>query len=202
MKKQTPTISSEEQTFSFFGFLRIHGNKGWDYLILGMVGILVLAFFIYGVLLWSSTNSKIFYTPEDVVYGQKFRAVHNMSVNPYSPKNNIFPVSSSKKPEIQLSENYYDFGNVNAQQVLTRTFVIANLGQSPLVIFRAYTTCGCTVADFTATEIPPGKVALMTLQFDTGYHNMRGTTARRGVMIETNDPDNPLQEIWIQASVR
>ena len=103
---------------------------------------------------------------------------------------------------MQLSEKYYDFVAVNAHQVLTRTFVIANSGQSPLIIRRAYTTCGCTIADFTAAEIPPGKVVLMTLQFDTGFHDMRGTTARRGVIIETNDPDQQIQEIWVQATVR
>ena len=101
-----------------------------------------------------------------------------------------------------LSEKYYDFGEVTPNQVVTRTFVISNPGQSTLIIQRAFTTCGCTTADFTASEIPPGKVVLMTLHFDPGYHDMRGSTVRRGVMIETNDPDHPSQEIWIQASIR
>ena len=75
-------------------------------------------------------------------------------------------------------------------------------GEGPLLIRRAYTTCGCTVADFTSSEIPPGKVALMKLYFDTGFHDMRGATVRRGVIIETNDPNQPEQEIWIQATVK
>ena len=202
MYKKNPVISSEERINPIFRFLQIRRYKGWDYLILGTAGLLIFSFLIYGALMWGAANSKIFYKPEDVVYGEKIRAVHSMSFYPSSQQNKIIPVGSSKKPEIRLSEKYYDFGNVNALQVLTRRFVIANLGQSPLVIIRAYTTCGCTIADFTATEIPPGKVALMTLQFDTGFHDMRGTTVRRGVIIETNDPDNPLQEIWIQASIR
>ncbi|MBE3143830.1 MAG: DUF1573 domain-containing protein, partial [Planctomycetes bacterium] len=153
-------------------------------------------------LVWGTTSSKIRYTPADVVYGEKLHAVHAMGLSNNSQISSPSPASSVVKPEMRLSEKYYDFGEVNAYQVLTRTFVIANSGQSPLVIQRAYTTCGCTMADFTATEIPPGKVVLMTLQFDTGYHDMRDTTVRRGVMIETNDPDHPTQEIWIQASVR
>jgi hypothetical protein len=106
------------------------------------------------------------------------------------------------KPNIRISEQFYDFGEVNPSQVVSRAFIIANSGQSPLIIQRAYTTCGCTVPDFTASEISPGKIVLMTLQFDTGYHGMRGTTVRRGVMIETNDPDHSTQEIWLLASVR
>lgn len=187
---------------SFHDFLRISGIKGWDYAILGTVGVFFLALLIYGILVWGTTSSKIRYTPTDVVYGEKLHAVHAMGLSNNSQISSPSPASSVVKPEMRLSETYYDFGEVNAHQILTRTFVIANSGQSPLVIQRAYTTCGCTVADFTATEIPPGKVVLMTLQFDTSYHDMRGTTVRRGVMIETNDPNHPIQEIWIQATVR
>jgi hypothetical protein len=43
---------------------------------------------------------------------------------------------------------------------------------------------------------------LMTLHFNAGYHDVSGYTVRRGVLIETNDPNHPIQEIWIQASVR
>jgi len=183
-------------------FLHLTGNRGWDYAILGAVGVFVVALLVYGIWMGNVTNPKIQYTPADVVYGEKIRAVHAMSPSNNSQYPNLTSSSSTAKPEIRLSEKYYDFGAVNADQILTRTFVIANSGQSTLVIQRAYTTCGCTSADFTATEIPPGKVALMTLQFDTGYHDLHGTTVRRGVMIETNDPEHPTQEIWIQASVR
>ena len=202
MNKNTPTVTSGKLLHSFLEFLHLSGNKGWDYVILGTVGGFVLALLIYGTLIWRGTGSIIQYTPEDVIYGEKLHAVHNMGSGNSSQLSSFSLVNSAEKPTMRLSENYYDFGEVNAHQVLTRTFVIANSGQSPLVIQRAYTTCGCTMADFTATEIPPGKVVLMTLQFDTGYHDMRGTTVRRGVMIETNDPDHPTQEIWVQASVR
>ena len=81
-------------------------------------------------------------------------------------------------------------------------FAIANVGDAPLTISRAYTTCGCTTADFTATVIPPGKVSIMTLTFDAGFHDAGGQTVRRGVIIENNDARNPQVEIWTQAAVR
>lgn len=202
MAKQVPSFPLGKQPQSIFEFLRKTGNKTWNYVIPGTTGLLVLALLLYGILTWSTDNSKIQYKPADVVYGEKIHAVHNMGLGSVSQTSTYFLTSLSANPEIRLSEIFYDFGEVNTQQVLTRTFVIANLGKSPLVILRAYTTCGCTVADFTASEIPPGKVALMTLQFNTGFHDMRGTTVRRGVVIETNDPDHPIQEIWVQASVR
>jgi len=184
------------------GFLRITGNKRWDFILLGMILLIILGIIIYLMFIMGGDNAKVQYSPSDVVYGEKIRAIQSIISGGYAQHSAFSHVSSSVKPEIQLSETYYDFGVVGAQNILTRTFVIANSGQSPLIIQRAYTTCGCTIADFTTAEIPPGKVGLMTLQFDPGYHDMHGTTVRRGVMIETNDPDHPTQEVWIQASIK
>jgi hypothetical protein len=71
-----------------------------------------------------------------------------------------------------------------------------------LTIHRAYTTCGCTTAEFSSTVIPTGKVAVMKIVLDAGFHDVRGQTVRRGVIIENNDPNNSQIEIWTQAKVR
>lgn len=202
MNNKVPAFDHGKRNIPSLGFLRIKGNKGWDYVFLGVIAGLALLVFLYLVLLLNSTISTIQYSPNDVVYGEEIHAIHSMDSNPNSQYFNFSPTNSTGKSEFRISEHFYDFGEVNSTQVLTRTFIIANMGSSPLLILRAYTTCGCTTADFTAAEVPPGKVILMTLKFDTGFHNMSGTTVRRGVMIETNDPNQPIQEIWIQASVR
>lgn len=202
MDRRSPAHSMEKRSNPIFGFLRISGNKKWDYVILGMAIFVVVALFYYGILGITHAGQRLQYTPVDVVYGKKIHAIHGMGIDRSFQILDASPVNQGEEPVIRISENFYDFGEVNAQVILRRTFVIANTGQSPLIIQHAYTTCGCTMADFTATDIPPGKVALMTLQFDPGYHEMRGTTVRRGVVIETNDPAHPIQEIWIQASVR
>jgi hypothetical protein len=202
MDSKSSPNSSEKWFYSNFGFLTMSGHRKLDYVILGMAGIVVLALIYYGILELTRAGQVLQYKPADVVYGEKIYAVHEMGINRSFQILNASPVPQGEEPDIRISENFYDFGEVNAQVILRHTFVIANTGKSPLIIQHAYTTCGCTTADFTATEIPPGKVALMNLQFDLGFHDMRGTTVRRGVMIETNDPDQPTQEIWIQASVR
>ena len=202
MNGKSSATTSKKRTFPILGFLRLSGNKKWDYVILGMAGIVVLAFIYFGILGLSRAGQKLQYTPADVVYGKKIHAVHGMDIDRSPQVLETIPANLSEEPVIRVSESFFDFGEVNSHIVLRRTFVIANTGQSALIIQRAYTTCGCTMADFTATEIPPGKVVLMTLQFDPGFHEMRGTTVRRGVLIETNDPNHPIQEIWVQASVR
>ena len=139
------------------------------------------------------------YNPEDVVYDRPFRAIHEMDGAklgeiPFLPR-------AGPQPTIAVSADFHDLGVIGAQDVVTYEFVIFNQGEAPLTISRAYTTCGCTTADFTATVIPPGKVSIMTLTLDAGFHDITGQTVRRGVIIENNDPDNPQMEIWVQASV-
>lgn len=137
--------------------------------------------------------------PEDIVYGQPLHAIHEMtgaslSSIPFLPKD-------QPQPKIAVSESFFDFGKVGPTEVIEHQFFIQNVGDAPLTIHRAYTTCGCTTADFTATVIPPGKAIIMNLVFDTGYHDVSGQTVRRGIMIENNDPNLPQLEIWTQAQV-
>ncbi len=139
------------------------------------------------------------YDPADVVYGAPLRAVHEMegpqlAAIPFLPK-------GGPQPAIAASELFFNLGVIGPTDIVTHEFAIFNRGEAPLTISRAYTTCGCTVAEFTATVIPPGKVALMTLTLDAGFHDVSGQTVRRGVIIENNDPNTPQMEIWVQAAV-
>jgi len=140
------------------------------------------------------------YTTADVVYDQPMQAVHNMSGSgldsiPFLPKD-------GPQPKIRLLEEFHNYGSIGSTEVVSHDFVIANQGDAPLTISQAYTTCGCTTADFTATVIPPGKVSVVTMKYDAGFHDARGQTVRRGVIIENNDPKNPQVELWVQATVR
>ena len=138
------------------------------------------------------------YGPEDISYDKPIQAVHDMEAGPPIP----FLPKNGPQPQIEMNEVFHDFGSIGATEVVTREFAIANMGQAPLTISRAYTTCGCTIADFTSTVIPPGMVSLVTLRFDAGFHDTAGQTVRRGIIIENNDPDRPQTEYWVEASVR
>ena len=184
---------------------KMHGRRQRQQMtpiILVMLGVLLLggAYFLV-----SSRNQPVVvttassYTAEDIVYGEPLQAIHEMTGS--SAGLISFLPKDGPQPRIAVSEDFYGFGSIGATEVVTHDFVIQNLGEAPLTIHRAYTTCGCTTADFTATVIPPGKVVVMTLILDAGYHDVRGQTVRRGVIIESNDPDNSEIELWTQASV-
>lgn len=169
-------------------------------LLLVAAGLLLIAGAYYAVSKQGVAKAAVDYSPEDVVYGTPLLAVHEMESSslasiPFLPKD-------GPQPKIAVSEDFYSFGSIGLKDVVRHEFVITNLGEAPLTISRAYTTCGCTTAEFTATVIPPGKVVIMTLILDAGFHDVGGQTVNRGVIIENNDPDNPEIEIWTQASVR
>lgn len=138
------------------------------------------------------------YGPEDIAYDQPLLAVHDMEPGPPTP----FLPSGGPQPKIAVNEKFYDFGSIGATEVVIREFVVANLGEAPLTISHAFTTCGCTTAEFTSSVIPPGMVSIVTLTLDAGFHDVRGQTVSRGIIIENNDPSLPSAEIWVQASVR
>jgi len=147
----------------------------------------------------SSTPASSFsYGPEDISYESPVQAEHEMEAGPPIP----FLPKDGPQPQVELDEVFHDFGSIGATEVVTREFAIKNTGEAPLTISRAYTTCGCTTADFTSTVIPPGMVSLVTLHFDAGFHDTAGQTVRRGIIIENNDPDQPQAEFWVEASVQ
>ncbi len=168
--------------------------------IAGIVGGAVLI--VAAVILLRSGGSaqptSFDYGPGDIAYDKPIQAVHEMEAGPPIP----FLPKDGPQPQIEIDEVFHDFGSVGPTEVVTREFAIANMGEAPLTISRAYTTCGCTIADFTSTVIPPGMVSLVTLRFDAGFHDTAGQTVRRGIIIENNDPDRPQAEYWVEASVR
>lgn len=139
------------------------------------------------------------YRAEDVVYSQPITA----SLGLPSGAHNLPDWNAKEaRPSLSLSSAYHDFGVVPVHQKVQWVFAVANRGSAALAIRRAYTTCECTTATFTAGVIPPGKVSLVTVTFDPSLHGEPGATVRRGVIFETDDPAHPQAELWIQARLR
>ncbi len=164
-------------------------------LIAAALGLLLLAAGLYPSL---ARRAAAVPSNEAVIATQApFIATHDMGQGPAIP----FLPASEPQPRIAISEARYDFGRIGARDVVERTFLLRNDGQSPLTISRAYTTCACTTAHFSASVIPPGQAATVKVIFDAGYHNSAGQTVQRGIIIENNDPSRPQVEFWFQAVV-
>ena len=174
-------------------------NNSWLMLTLLVVGVVLLGVGLVAYLSDSpSASASSEYSLEDVVQDQPILAVHEMEEGPAIP----FLPASQPQPKIQIPEKNFNFGMIGPQDVVEQEFIIRNVGDAPLTISRAYTTCGCTTAEISASVIPPGKVATIKLVFDAGFHDASGQTVRRGLIIENNDPQQSQAEVCVQASVR
>lgn len=166
--------------------------------VLAAFGVLLLAGGIYLYLQQDdAAQAASDYTAEDLAQEGPFVAGHEMGEGPPIP----FLPSGEAQPNILVPETRYDFGRIGAKDVVEKTFIVRNDGEAPLTISRAYTTCGCTTAEFSASIIPPGKVATVRVVFDASFHDTAGQTVRRGIILENNDPDQSQAEIWVTAAV-
>lgn len=174
-------------------------KRNWMPVVLLLAGALLVAVSVYGFTAGATPETAAAaYAPEEVAASRPIFAVHEMNEGPPIP----FLAKSQPQPNVRVSETFYDFGAIGPQDVVEREFVIRNTGEAPLTISRAYTTCGCTTAEISASVIPPDQVATVRLVFDAGFHDTAGQTVRRGLIIENNDPDQSQAEIWVQATVR
>jgi len=165
------------------------------WLVPGIVALLVLTGAAF--MLPAGPEAELKYTRDEVVYGEPIYAVHEMKPAPPIP----FLPLIQPQPSIEIPTSLYDLGHVGAKAVVERKFIIRNTGKAPLTISRAYTTCGCTTAHLTARVIPPGKVVVVTLTFDAGFHDARGQRVQRGLIIESNDRRRSKTELWVRADV-
>lgn len=165
--------------------------------------VAAIFFVLLGGALWymngseSGAQAPIVYTAEEIARAKPFRAVHEMGGSVPIP----FLPADRPQPRISVPSTYFDFGVVGPRAIVEREFLVRNDGDAPLTISRAYTTCGCTVADFTARVIPPGKASLVKLIFNAGFHDVRGQVVKRGIIIENNDRQKSRAEIWVRAAV-
>lgn len=158
----------------------------------------------YGFTAQFSANPAAAYRPEDIARDQPLHAVHEMEMPGMDMSEPIpFLPKDGPQPSMAIPVTFYDFGSIGPTEIVKHDFVIANRGQAPLTISRAYTSCDCTSADFTSALVPPGEVSIVTIQFDAGFHKeAAGTTVQRTLIIQNNDLNNPQMEITIQAAVR
>ena len=61
----------------------------------------------------------------------------------------------------------YEYGRVEAGDIVNHTFKFKNAGKVPLLITNARSTCGCTVPDWPKEPIEPGDSGEIKVKFNT-----------------------------------
>ena len=101
-------------------------------------------------------------------------------------------------PRIQVDNPNFQFGTMQNGTKKSHTFVVKNVGKTPLTIRVGSTSCTCTVGDVTDKPIRPGDSGEVRLEWTA-----RGGSGpfQQTAMIHTNDPLQSQLELTVHGEV-
>lgn len=106
--------------------------------------------------------------------------------------------SLSSAPELQISKESHQFGEIDDTQPVTTKFAFRNAGSAPLTIASVRGSCGCTVPALSKMTYEPGESGEFTVTFNP--HHKKGSQTQT-VTIQSNDPKMPTRQVTILANV-
>ena len=68
---------------------------------------------------------------------------------------------------IKLIDSVYNFGNIEAGEIVSCQFRFVNNGSKPLIITDAKVQCGCTVPERPTEPIKPGDTSVIKAKFNS-----------------------------------
>ena len=111
-------------------------------------------------------------------------AATNPTATPNKPAEPAKPVGPTTT--LQWNETTFDFGTVNAGEIVEHTYKFKNVGKHPLNITQAKGSCGCTVPSYPKTPVAPGAEGEIKVRFDS--KNKKGKR-NQIVTITANTPE-------------
>jgi len=109
-----------------------------------------------------------------------------------------YNVGLRKPPRIEYASSYMDFGKVIPGQRVSHSFLLENRGGRPLRLRKTRSSCSCARATVSTQSLEPGERGEMVVIWDTPSH---GGSVRRTVLLETNDPSQPVVSFALLAEV-
>ena len=91
---------------------------------------------------------------------------------------------------IEVDKTIHNFGDILLDSgPVSCTFTFQNVGNQPVVIYNAVTTCGCTKAEWTKEPIMPGKTGTVSAK----YSNDEGAYPfDKSITVYMSDPKKPV----------
>lgn len=104
----------------------------------------------------------------------------------------------AKAPRIEMPETVYKFGNIERGTTMSHEFVVKNVGEFPLRVEVASTTCKCTVGDLEKNEILPGEQSVVLLEW---HAKTPPSPFRHGAVLTTTDPTQRSIDLIVEGQV-
>jgi hypothetical protein len=102
-------------------------------------------------------------------------------------------------PRAAVPVTDFDFGTMDPLTIGHHDFEIRNVGTAPLVLQQGPTSCKCTLAGLSADAIPPGKSAVVRLEWNTGRTEV---LFEQTAVIYTNDPTQRHIALGVRGKVK
>lgn len=84
---------------------------------------------------------------------------------------NATPINPEEAPVLQLEQEVYDFGDVEAGSKTEKVIEFTNAGKTPLLIQSASASCGCTVPEYSKEPVAPGEKGQLTVSYSAPQIN-------------------------------
>lgn len=118
-------------------------------------------------------------------------------VNKEEEKPQYSPEELKKSSQLKLDKSEYNFGKIERGQKVVKEFQVKNTGKTPLTIAKAQSACNCIKHTLTPATLEPGKSGKLELV----YNPYQDGSNRDIISLTTNDLNNPLVQIVLQAEV-
>ena len=83
----------------------------------------------------------------------------------------------------------HDFGIIPKDTPVSKTFIVTNTGENPLILSDAKASCGCTVPKKPEAPIAPGETGEIEVTF-TSKPGQEGTAINKTVTVTANVPNS------------
>ena len=101
-------------------------------------------------------------------------------------------------PAIRFQEEVFVFQPILEGESLDITFEFKNGGESPLVIHDAFTSCGCTTAEYPNHPLKGGESGMIKTTFHSKGHAGANDIS---LLVKSNDPTAPTKTLHIRGKV-
>lgn len=101
-------------------------------------------------------------------------------------------------PKLVVDQSVYDFGAVPQGEKVLHTFVFTNDGDALLDISKLRSSCGCTAALLSSSQLQPGEQGEVKANFDS--ERFRGKVSKT-IYLYSNDPVSPVTQLQITGEV-
>ena len=142
---------------------------------------------------------------------------------PLATFSEMLPVKATKGATLSIDREEAELGVMSVVDIRSADFRLRNTGSQPLEISQVRTSCMCTFAKIETSNgqspefnmamhndatvntwkglVNPGEEAVVTVTYNPVLMPVEGSVARN-VKFATNDPQNPIVELGVHATVQ